>query len=269
MDKANDLQQKLEQMSSQQLAEMIREETSKEQPDDDLVLLILHTLERRKKNNRTEPGAGERVAREKYLTSKKKRHRPVHFGWGAKAASLVAIICLLFSLLPQTAVAGNAWKILSSWTDAIFEYVNIGGSTKIPEEYTFETNNPGLQQLYDAVVTELGVTEPVVAQCLPDGYELAEIIRIDTPSENGIFGRFVCGEDEAVLIFNKMKFDVSSQYDKSNIEIKELEASGIIHYYVRNNQIWLASWTRHNLKCSIYVDCQEEDLISIIKSIYE
>lgn len=269
MDKANDLQQKLEQMSSQQLAEMIRTETSKEQPDDDLVLLILHTLEKRKKNDHAELGAGERTAWKKYRTPKKKRHGPVHFGWGAKAASFVAIICLLFAAVPQVATAGSIWKILSSYTDAFFEYINIGGSAIEPEEYVFKTDNPGLQQLYDTVVAELGVTEPVVAQWLLDGYELAEITRIDTPSENGIYARFVYEEDEAVFTFDEMKFDISPKYAKAAISIKELEINGIIHSYVRNNGVWLVSWTQQNLKCSIYINCQEDDLINIIKSIYE
>ena len=40
-------------------------------------------------------------------------------------------------------------------------------------EYVFETDHPGLQQIYDAVV-EMGVTEPVVPMWVPEGYDLVE-----------------------------------------------------------------------------------------------
>lgn len=269
MEKNNDFRQSLEQLSSQQLAEMIQAETAKETPDDDLVLQILRILEEREKDDPVELEGSARAAWEKYRAKKTKRHGSAHFGWCVKAASIVAIVCILIPMIPQTAMAGSVWKILASYTDAIFEYFNIGQSAEAPKEYGFETDNPGLQQLYDTVAAELSITEPVVAQWLPEEYELAEITRIDTPSEDGICAKFVSGEKEAVFIFSEMKIDFSPKYDKSDAAIKELEVNGICHNYMRNNDVWLASWVRQNLKCAIRIDCQEEDLINIIKSIYE
>lgn len=269
MNKKDDLRQELEQFSPAQLEEMLREETTKEKPDDDLVLLLLRILEERK--GKTTAALDERgeAAWEAYQAKRKKASRRIHFGWGMRAASLAVVICLLFALIPQQATAGSFWKVLTSWTDDFFEYINSGASNTEPAVYEFHSENPGLQEVYDAVTEELEITKPVVAQWLPEGYELEEIIPIDTPTEEGIYARFVNGDDEAVLSFRKMETDFSPQYDKSKEPIEKIEINGVAHYYMWNNDNWTISWARQNLKCAISVDCTEGELEKIIDSIYE
>lgn len=268
MNKKDDLRQELEQMPSAQLAEMIREETTKEEPDDDLVLLLLHILEERKTEKPAALDERGEAAWEEYQAKRKKASGQIHFGWGMRAASLAVVICLLFALIPQQAAAGSFWKVLTSWTDDFFEYINFGAPNTEPAAYEFHSENPGLQEVYDAVVEELEITEPVVAQWLPEGYELEEIIPIDTPTEKGIYARFVNGDNEAVLNFTEMKADFSPLYDKSKEPIEKVEVNGIIHYYMRNNDSWTISWVRQNLKCAISIDCTEGELEKIIDSIY-
>jgi len=269
MNKKDDLRQELEQMSSAQLAEMLRKETTKEEPDDALVLLLLHILEERKAEKPAALDERGEAAWKEYQAKRKKASGQIRFGWGMRAASLAVVICLLFALIPQHAAAGSLWKVLTRWTDDFFEYINFGAPNTEPAAYEFHSENPGLQEVYDAVVEELEITKPVVAQWLPEGYELEEIIPIDTPSEKGVYARFINGEDEAVLTFEEMKTDFSPQYDKSKESIKTVEVNGISHYYMQNNDIWTISWARQNLKCAIFVGCQENELEKIIDSIYE
>ena len=186
-----------------------------------------------------------------------------------KAASLVLVLLgLCLAYLPKQAHAGSFWKIITDWTDDIFQYVNIGEKETEPEEYVFQTDNSGLQQVYDTVVDFLEITEPVVAQWLPEGSELVEIRQIETDGKKSVHAKFVIGEAEIILAFNKMLADRSPKYDKDVTQVKALEINGIIHSYMRNEGVWAVNWARQNVKCSIYIDCQEEELLQLIRSIY-
>lgn len=267
MDKRDDFMADLEQLPTEQLAQMLRKETDKEEPDDDLVLQMLHTLEKRKEVDF--PALGERgqAAWEHYQAKRARGH--IHLGWAMRAASLAVAACLLFALIPQQATAGSFWKILNRWTAEFFEFVNIGASPAEPEPYVFHSDNPGLQEVYAAVTEDLGITDPVVPQWLPEGYELKDLEEINTHSNKGIIVWFAIGENEAVLSYKEMEIDLSPQYEKSVEEPQELEVNGIIHNYMQNNHRWTVCWTRQNIKCAIGINCQEEELTKIIQSIYE
>ncbi len=262
------LRRQLEQLTTQQLEDELHAETAKETPDDDKVLLLLRILEERNAEEPVELGAGGEAAWRKYQ-EKKGKSRKSRARWiKLTAAASFAAVILLVCTIPIQASAGSVWKILAKWTDTIFEYVNLGGHGREPEEYVFKTENPGLQEIYDTVVSELGVTEPVVPQWLPEGYELFSVERLDTRSKISVHACFKSGDDEAILDFAQMKIDFSPEYDKTEMPVREYEVNGIAHNLVRNNNAWLVSWTRQNLKCSIYMDCQEEILREIVRSIY-
>lgn len=267
----NDLRFELVQMSSSELSQLIRAETGKETPDDDLVLTALEILEERKADRSVELGPESREAWEDYLEKFRARQKKPLLTLGnlAKAASIVLILgVLLVSGLTQEAHAGSLWKIIAQAGESIFQYVNIGQKETEPEEYVFQSDNPGLQQVYEAVVTELGVTEPVVVQWLEEGYELTALDIIETPAKKGVHAVFNNGEKDLILIFDKMNKDFSPEFDIVDQKTEIYEINGIIHNLVKNNNVFLISWTRQNLKCSIFVDCQEVALEQIIRSIY-
>lgn len=267
MDKRDDFMPELEQLPSEQLAQMLRKETEKEEPDDDLVLQLLHTLENRKQEDL--PALGERgqAAWARYQAKRARGH--VRFSWAIRAASLAVLVCLLFTLIPQQAAAGSFWKILTRWTEDFFEYVNIGASPTEPEPYVFHSENPGLQEVYDAVTEDLGITDPVVPQWLPEGYELKELKQTERYSSKGVRAYFGKGEAEAVLTFDEMKVDFTPKYEKADTNPEKFEANGISHNYMWNADCWTVCWTRQNIKCAIGINCQEEELQAIIQSIYE
>lgn len=266
-----DLRLKLEQMTTPELTERLQMETEKEIPDDDLVLLILDILEERDADKPVELGHKSQAAWSNYQAKARARARKsvIRLNWIAKAASFVLIIGVLAAaFLPQQATAGNFWKILTSWTDDLFRYENIGTEETTPKEYVFETDNPGLQQVYEAVVEKLGITEPVVVKWLPGKPELEELLFYETPAMNSVYARLVDGESETILVFDKMEIDLSPQYDKVEAQVEKYELNGVTHNYLRNGGMWLISWTKHNIKCSIIIDCQEDVLKQIIRSIY-
>lgn len=268
-DKELILQRELETISTEQLRTMLNTETQKDTPDDDLVLSILHILEDRDPVELDFESEKEEAAWKLFRkrVRGRKKYRLRHSGNLMKAASIVLVICLLFVMVPQQAEADNWWQRLTKWTDDFFGFFREEEDTFRLEDYEFRTDNPGLQQVYDAVV-ELGVTIPAVPMWLPEGYELAECTTVETPAKQYVHARFLNNGSACVLKVNLLNIESPKAYFKDDISVIERETGGVIHSIIRNTENWSVTWTKDNIECSIHIDCSEDVLYKIIDSIY-
>lgn len=259
----------IEQMPTAQLDELLHCELEKEQVDDAAVRLILEVLEERDRDVPIEMNDRIEAAWEKYQAQAPVRKQPWFSlqRWPMRAAAIVAVVALLIFAVPQSADAENFWERLTRWTDSIFEFFAPGDRRSVDEEYVFETDNPGLQQVYDTV-TALGVTEPVVPMWLPEGFELVECDVNESDSKILISSEFSNGEHTVVLDVAIRKIESQRQYSKDETNAKIYEKGGVIHSVLQNEEWWTAAWSKNRLECAIYADCQEETLYEILKSIY-
>lgn len=264
------LRHSLEQTPTQRLEEMLREELGKEAVNDDAVRMILSVLEEREEGAHIEHTEKIDAAWNNYIEhSDIPASRPARKGSRIlKAASLVAIVVVLFASFSQQVEAKGFFERLVRWTDSIFELFSPSDTTDVRAEYVFETDNPGLKQVYDAVV-ELGVTDPVVPMWLPEGYELSECKIIETPAKNGVFSIFASGNSDIVFTIDIYSTNATYEYYKDETQIERLEVAGTVHNIMRNNDEWIAVWTIENIECSIFIDCQGDTLYKILRSIYK
>lgn len=261
----------LKTMPTQDLDEMLQAELHKENIDDDLVRLILEVLEERETDCPVEINAEVTAAVNKYTTYldvlEKTPAKPTR-KWSVvlKAASVLLVVGLLLFAVPQAVQAESFFEMLARWTDSIFEFFSPGDDNKQPE-YVFETDHPGLQQIYDAVV-ELGVTDPVVPMWVPENFALVECDVINTPKEK--FIQAIFHYDNNVIAFCLSSNDEQGEieYYKDSTDVKKFEFNAITHYVFRNLNRCVAIWEREHTICSVAIDCQEETLFEILKSIY-
>ena len=196
----------------------------------------------------------------------KERKRISLRGWPMRAVAAAAIIVLLaLTVMPQNAEADGFWERLSRWTESIFEFFTPGGKTA-DTVYVFETDNPGLQQVYDAV-TDLGVTDPVVPMWLPEGYVLETIEVLPVPEKTLIYSRFALETEYFTYQMHIYDSVYSHKFQKDNTTTKVLELDGTKYYILRNNDMWSVVWVKENIECSIFAACQEETLHQILASI--
>lgn len=268
-DKELILQRDLEAYPSEQLRTMLREETEKDVPDDDLVLTILHILEDREPDLPETGSAREAAAWKlfrKRIQARRTRRLPYHHIL-LRVASVVLAVCLLFALVPQQAEADNWWQRLTKWTDEFFGFFREDEALAV-EDYVFQTDNPGLQQVYDAVV-EMGITIPAVPMWLPEGYQLEELTTVSSRIKQYVYARFLSGEQECVLQINVLHGEAAKDYFKNDMDVQEHEKNGMLHSLVQNQDAWVASWTKDNIEGSLFIDCPEDVLHEIISSIYK
>lgn len=264
-----DLLGSLKEMSSEQLSQLIQEETAKESPNDDLVLMALDILEDREKENPVQLGTKGTVAWKKYQLKVHSRQRKRILIWKPimQVASVLVAITLLFALLPTQANAETWWERLARWSDDFFSFFNPNESEMTEDVYIFQTDNEGLQQVYDKVV-ELGITEPVVPMWLPDGYELKELKSFADMNQKVIVTSFSNGFNEFVFQISLHDMEVSYEYYKDETRVREIEEYGFVFYVFQNNERNTITWTNDKVECAFSIECQEDVLYEIIESIY-
>ena len=258
----------IEPMPTEQLDELLQIELRKEQVDEAAVRMIMSVLEDRDLDTPVEINEKIEAAWEKYqaYAPVKERWHISLRGWPMRAVAAVAVIVVLFFVMPQNAEAKGFWERFARWTESIFEFFS-PGDEHIDEEYIFKTDNPGLQQVYDTVIS-LGITEPVVPMWLPDGYELIDYELIESDSKKFLYACFSSGGNTLILDIAIRSQQSPRQYSKDESRTKTREIAGVVHNILHNNDWWTVVWTKDEIECAIYVDCQEETLNKILKSIY-
>lgn len=263
-----DLRREWEPLSTAELEAMLQRELDRKPPDDEKVILLLHILEDREPKLPLRLTAREEQAweqyRQKVMGRRRKGKLPIR--WLSVAASVVLIVAVLTAVLPQQAEADNFWEMLQRITGNVMEYFS--GEGKLADiDYSFKTDNPRLQQVYDAVV-ELGVTEPVVPMWLPDGYTFKEIDQYRSPVSQGIYVSFSNGGKEFVYKIDVFSGEPAHQFYKDDIHYESYEWEGTVYHITQNDGWWTVVWSKENIECVLALDCQEETLRRILRSIH-
>lgn len=253
----------LEQMDIRLLEVQLRQELEKDQKaDPERVKSLLQAIDRRKDEYSFTDDVNVQAACDKYRTRQKQRQERKQRRLSIVAAALAAMLVLV--ILPQAVQAESIWDMLARWTESVFAFFT---PEETPPEYVFQTEDPGLRQIYDAV-TQLGVTEPVVPMWIPEGYTLTECTTYRTPVETYVHARLVNGDSELVFDVKCHTGTSALEYYKDGSLVEEWEYNGVVHYILQNEDDLVAVWTRENVECFLSVDCQEDVLYEMLKSIY-
>lgn len=257
----------MERMTTDQLDELLHDELGKDAPNGEVIRQALKVLEDREKEIPVEMTPDIVAAWERYQeNADEPADRPARQrGWILKVASVVVVLVVALAALSQPAEAKGFFDRLISWTDSFFQLLSPGDDHH--EEYVFMTDNPGLQEVYDAVV-ELGITDPVVPMWLPEGYELVECKVTDSFSGKGLLAVLSEANSTFILKVNLYSNIVTNKYQKDDTQVKTIERGGVVHNIMENNGVWTVVWTRENVECFVYIDCQEEILYKVLGSIY-
>lgn len=263
---ASGLREMLNRMPTEQLDKMLQAELEQENPDPISVRMLLGILEEQEKEHPVAMNARQKQALTIYQSrmEKKPKRLPRIL---LQASSLALVLLILISLVPQEARAETFWERLERWTIEVVEFFSPSDNKGRLVDYQFQTENPGLRQVYDAVV-ELGVTDPVVPMWLPEGYELVECKASTASRKNGVHALFSNGSNNFIFKVDIYTTDAAHKFYKVDTTENYYEAGGVHHDIVQNNGRYTVIWSQENRECSIAVDCQEDILYRILKSIY-
>ena len=256
-------------MSTAQLDEALQQELQKENPEAEVVLGIMRVIQDREADYPVEFTEEVSAAWEEYKekTVPPKKHTRMRT-WLVSVAAAAAVICVVVMAIPQTVGAESIFDVFFRWTESVFEFFTPGQDKPKPStEYVFQTDNPGLQQVYDKV-TELGVTEPVVPMWVPEGYVLTELKITQIANVNKVSALLQLNGD-AVLLSYRVSADIlTSQHEKEESAVEAYEFFEVCHFIMDNDKNISVTWTVDGAECSISTDLERKDVYNMIRSIY-
>lgn len=256
------------QLPTEELDKILQAELEKEHPDEEVVLPILNELEEREKDYPVEKNPEVLKVLDQFskheTTSKQSKFRQ---GWLAGIAALAAVVCIVVMAVPRTVGAESLFDILFRWTESVFEFFTpTQDADNPPVDIAFETDNPGLQQLYDKV-TELGVKDPVVPMWLPEGFVLSELNELPLTGGYKIHGRFEKNSQIITVLF-RISMEVTTKFEKEDSGVEVYDYADVGHFVLENEDNLSVTWAVDGVECSVVANIQKDDIYKIIKSIY-
>ena len=177
----------------------------------------------------------------------------------------IALVLTVGTTLTAKAFHVDIWSRFANWTKDVFLLSD--GEEGTTSEQPKKENNLEMKSLQDALTKE-NITEKLVPMWLPEGYELVECVLTDFCDQKYITATFSNGHTDSVYQLVIYSENTTRKYYKDGTEIWEEEFRGITHTIVRNKNFLVAVWTVDNVECAISIDCQEDEIKRIIKSIY-
>lgn len=243
-------------MSKHQLRERMEAELAMQVPDREVIIGIMEELETRNPVQEIPVEAVLLLDKRRKNTKKK----PVAWKRLGKAMIAAVLAIALLGIVPSALGRQNVFEAVGKWSKELFSFCR-------PKEtkFVFQTDHPGLQELYDTV-TELGVTQNVVPTWLPEGYELDGIEKKTMPKGMIVYAVFVSEGSEIQISFSICNEARENQYQKKDV-LESFEHNGAVTYIIENNERFCAMWQIDNIECSVHAE-KKDILYKIIHSIF-
>lgn len=247
---------------------LLQQEVSKptSEINEEKVLRILSLLEQKEIDVEVVDEAALQAACEKYRVSCKQTTRRKSRKMFFKVCAAAAILCVLLTAIPRASGESLLSQFFKKITEEVVAFF-CPDQTDNQHEPSYETAHPGLQKLYDEV-SHYGIESPIVPSWIPEEYKLVELQTESYSSKSRIYACFEAENKTIMFYYDLYGKAVTHEFLKDDSEYEKYETAGIKHFIFKNNVKQFALWEQASMKCSIVMDCQEENLIKILDSIY-
>lgn len=275
----------LEQMTNEQLQEILKSDWNREDcSDQERIYRVLTILEERKQGTsssqedtdaawkqfcthyRTPEGQGRSVYPHEIEALPKKNSRL----W-FRIAAAAAVLCLILTAVPPAMGSENIFQLLVQWTKTILKTESSGNVPSAPGVFAldYSTDNPELTELLSTIVPYT-ITTPVLPESIPERFHKTEYHVAETPMYTRVHALFDSSEGsliiEYLIYFHQ---DAPTQYyEKDDAQVLTVSLGGNTHYFFTNDGNPMCVWTVGNIECSIGGSVTQDELMQMIRSIY-
>lgn len=169
----------------------------------------------------------------------------------------VLIVILLAGSITAYAMGFDVWGAMAQWTQDVFGLAAPGEDSIYPED-----NDPR------KTLKEYGVTENILPNWIPDGYQYEGTDISDAPSCKALFISFSNGETEICMTVALLTDTSMRTYEKDAQNVTTYTANGVEYYIIQNLKMVDIVWTAETCECSIIGNITIEDAQNMIDSIY-
>ena len=272
---------KYDEMTDEQLRQILREDASKTEGEDTDLELMLHIMEvlarrRRETSEDISPEEALEQFKKKYtytdnsLISEERPAKLKSKGFTRLqkwVAAIAAVLILVFgSAVTAQAFGFDLFEIIAKWTQETFHfgYVSDVGETNEPSP---DTKNP-YASLQDAL-DKYKIDCRLVPSWIPEGYTEADVQTKETPKQRFFTAQYMRGEDSIRIRIADYLDDLPVQVEQSDALI-EVYTCGEVKYYIFDNNGQLqAVWINEHYECYISGTLTLSEIKTIIDSIKE
>ena len=270
----------LQKMSTEELQEILRRDMDldEDESDMDLVLNVMEVLEARENESESEQDAENALVKLRELINSRAamfaedvsseninspdKPRRSELLW-LRIGSVAALVALVISIgfTAANAKGYDLWGGMVRWTKETFSF----GEKK----ESFD-RNVAFANL-DAILQDLGITEPTLPNWLPEQYFCEDIQVFESPSERRISAFATANKNSLFIhITETIQEDTNPRhYGISDDSVYTYEVHGVTHYIAKNNNSTRIVWANGNIQVELEFIAFSLDAKRIIDSIYE
>ena len=198
----------------------------------------------------------------------KQPSRPTHryHGLPRKIAAVVLAAVLCGSVCAQ-ASGFDIFEAIARWTQDVFSF-RVAGSERENEPVALSAEYESIQDAVDA----LAIKETIVPTWYPEGYELTHIDTKVLEDAAKIRTTFKNGDKEfcfTVRHLDTVEDAAKADTEKDDKDVELYTVNDITHYIMGNMETSTATWINNTTVCVINGDLSEEEIKTMIDSIYE
>ena len=185
-----------------------------------------------------------------------------------RIAAITAVVILL-SVMMASAIELGLFNMVAEWTQDFFQFKSKDTSQYGIEVTTGTKLNP--DQTVETALEEQGISTLVSPTWIPDGFELSGTKVYDDISEPFITTLYEDKSIDRYIIVSVVihQNPMSSVHEKDGTPVSPYLKNDIEHFIMRNNKSVIATWFVDNLECTITGGVSENELKTMIDSIYE
>ncbi len=238
------------------LSNRLKKELDKKKPDRSTVIQILKEIKK-------EETGGEQTdpVLEMYGKKPQKEEKPNRSSVWKRVAVAVAVCLVVLASVPNVFGSESVFTMIGQWTKDIFSF-----GKPSDKEFVYQTDHPGLQELYDTVAG-LDLSRNVVPTWLPEDAALDQLDVQNVPNGTTIFAGFSCADGYVGIKIKTFDIKTSSEYQKGEANATLCEIAGIKHYIMENKERWTAAWVVDDAECTISAS-NERVVYKMLGSIY-
>lgn len=167
------------------------------------------------------------------------------------AAAIVAL--LLAGTITASAFGYNVWDVVAQWTKDTFGF----------------TSNESAADAWSDTFNAYDITTQLVPKWIPERYGVPTIDITETPRKFVFYGEYSTetGEILTVTISNLLE-PGSKVYEKDNADVMVHTVNGIEHFIISNVNDICAAWVIGNFECSISGNVDIDEMQRMLDSIY-
>ncbi len=266
---------RLEEMTDEQLRQILREDASRPEGEDtdmELMLQVMEVLATRRKEHSEGKSPAEALdsfnqnyctTNEYQLISEKVREPKItskSFVW-KRIAAMAAVLALVIVVSTVSASAWDfdLWDIISQWTKETFRFGTYGEA--------FEQNKENPCASLQSALDECMVTQKLVPTWLPEGYEETYVDMQESPKQRNFFATYQYGDKEISFRITDYLGKDPYQSEQSGTLIEVFESNGITYYILENYDVMQVAWVNESFECFMQGPLSLDEIKSVIDSI--